>query len=228
MGLNWTPTLKVNFSQFLRDTFSHEFLSRARKQFVRPANVHWKNTAMSLITTWMNVAKAIPIKKYLVSKITQVRVKVMLELFKPLSKNYNPHLHTSVVSFTAYCPDGYYYEKGELHGASIEGGVLLSLEDCGSRCRNNRKCQSFEHNSFNNHCFLNNASHPNSPRNTESLFCSKKGQLTKFRLSMISVNNTIIYVLYMSHEFPFCPQSIVNGRPTKEITGVRWIVVQGQ
>ena len=86
MGLNWTPTLKVNFSQFLRDTFSHEFLSRARKQSVRPANVHWKNTAMSLITTWMNVAKAMTIKKYLVSKITQVRVKVMLELFSPYLK----------------------------------------------------------------------------------------------------------------------------------------------
>ena len=196
MGLNWTPTLKVNFSQFLRDTFSHEFLSRARKQFVRPANVHWKNTAMSLTTTCLIVKKAIPIKKYLVSKITQVRVKVMLELFKPLPKNYNPHLHTSVVSFTAYCPDGYYYEKGELHGASIEGGVLLSLEDCGSRCRNNRKCQSFEHNSFNNHCFLNNGSHPNSPRNTESLFCSKKGQLTKFRLSMISVNANLLTQSY--------------------------------
>ena len=81
MGLNWIPTLRVNFSQFLRDTFSHEFLSRARKQSVRPANVHWKNTAMSLITTWMNVAKAMTIKKYHVSKITQVRVKVMLELF---------------------------------------------------------------------------------------------------------------------------------------------------
>ena len=92
-----------------------------------------------------------------------------------ISNNYNPHVYTTLNSFTAYCPDGYYYEKGELHGASIEGGVLLSLEDCGSRCRNNRKCQSFEHNSFNNHCFLNNGSHPNSPRNTESLFCSKKG-----------------------------------------------------
>ena len=81
MGLNWTPTLKVNFSQFLRDTFSHEFLSRARKQSVRPANVHQKNTAMSSITTWKNVYKAMPIKKCLVSKITQVRVKVKLELF---------------------------------------------------------------------------------------------------------------------------------------------------
>ena len=110
-----------------------------------------------------------------------------------------------MVSFTAYCPDGYYYEKGELHGASIEGGVLLSLEDCGSRCRNNRKCQSFEHNSFNNHCFLNNGSHPNSPRNTESLFCSKKGQLTKFRLSMISVQfqeHNHIRVIYVSR-IPF-------------------------
>ena len=77
MGLNWTPTLRVNFSQFSKDTFSHEFLSHARKQFVRPVNVHWKNTAMSLITTWMNVIKTMPIKKYLVSKITQVRVKVM-------------------------------------------------------------------------------------------------------------------------------------------------------
>ena len=76
-GLNWTPTLKVNFSQFLRDTFSHEFLSRARKQSVRPANVHQKNTAMSSITTWKNVYKAMPIKKCLVSKITQVRVKVI-------------------------------------------------------------------------------------------------------------------------------------------------------
>jgi len=176
MGLNWTPTLRVNFSQFSKDTFSHEFLSHARKQFVRPVNVHWKNTAMSLITTWMNVLKAMPIKKYLVSKITQVRVKVILGvIFLVISNNYNPHVYTTLNSFTAYCPDGYYYEKGELHGASIEGGVLLSLEDCGSRCRNNRKCQSFEHNSFNNHCFLNNGSHPNSPRNTESLFCSKKG-----------------------------------------------------
>ena len=78
MGLNWTPTLRVNFSQFSKDTFSHEFLSHARKQSVRPANVHWKNTAMSLTTTWINVRKAMPIKKYLVSKITQVRVKVML------------------------------------------------------------------------------------------------------------------------------------------------------
>ena len=80
MGLNWTPTLRVNFSQFSKDTFSHEFLSHARKQFVRPANVHWKNTAMSLITTWMNAIKTMPIKKYLVSKITQVRVKVILEV----------------------------------------------------------------------------------------------------------------------------------------------------
>ena len=175
MGLNWTPTLRVNFSQFSKDTFSHEFLSHARKQSVRPANVHQKNTAMSSITTWKNVYKAMPIKKCLVSKITQVRVKVIHGVIQPLSNNYNPHVYTTLNSFTAYCPDGYYYEKGELHGASIEGGVLLSLEDCGSRCRNNRKCQSFEHNSFNNHCFLNNGSHPNSPRNTESLFCSKKG-----------------------------------------------------
>ena len=27
---------------------------------------------------------------------------------------------------------------------------------------------------------------------------------------------------------PFCPQSIVNGRATKEMAGVQWNVVQGQ
>ena len=86
MGLNWTPTLRVNFSQFSMDTSSHAFLSRARKQSVRPASVHQKNTAMSLITTWINVKKAMPIKKYLASKITQVRIKVSAWSYSSISK----------------------------------------------------------------------------------------------------------------------------------------------
>ena len=64
---------------------------------------------------------------------------------------------------------------GEAHGASIISGILLSLDECALKCRDNPKCKSFEHNVLDNHCALNSIEHPNRPQNREYMFCSKKG-----------------------------------------------------
>ena len=75
-----------------------------------------------------------------------------------------------------FCPDGYFYEEGELHGSTLNSGILLSLDDCALECRKNSKCNSFEHNSFDNHCVLNSKPHPNSPHHKKFVFCSKKSK----------------------------------------------------
>ena len=74
-----------------------------------------------------------------------------------------------------FCPEGYHWENGHAHGATISNAILLSLEDCAAECRKNSECNSFEHNMFDDHCILNSITHPNRVRFKDYVFCSKEG-----------------------------------------------------
>ena len=87
-----------------------------------------------------------------------------------------------------FCPEGFHWENGHAHGATISNAMLLSLEDCAAECRKNSECNSFEHNMFDNHCILNGITSPNRVRFKEYVFCSKEGCHLKLLI--------IIYVLF--------------------------------
>ena len=80
----------------------------------------------------------------------------------------------------------------------------MSLEDCAKTCRDNKKCKSFEHSIYDNHCALNSAEHPNSPQKREYVFCSKIG---KNRSSLFNEPNTFCSnyktsnFIYVNHYF---------------------------
>ena len=76
-----------------------------------------------------------------------------------------------------FCPKGYHYLKGQAHEEHrINNGILLPLEECALRCKDNSECNSFEHNFFDDHCILNRIAHPNRIKQKEYGFCSKQGK----------------------------------------------------
>ena len=75
----------------------------------------------------------------------------------------------------ALCPDGYIYIEGDIIGATIQGAIKTTLDNCAKLCTDKPQCNSFEHAS--NHCNLNKESNPNGPKYNDFIFCTKIGNL---------------------------------------------------
>ena len=75
------------------------------------------------------------------------------------------------------CPDGYVHKKGDISGASLQGDIKATLEECADKCTANSSCNSFEHKE--NVCNLNKESEPNGPVYQDFIFCKKEGKLSQ-------------------------------------------------
>ena len=64
------------------------------------------------------------------------------------------------------------YNEGDISGATLQGHLWITLDECAARCTANEECNSFEHN-LDEHCNLNKEREPDSPKYGNFIFCSK-------------------------------------------------------
>ena len=94
----------------------------------------------------------------------------------------NPKCLVKMLLYTylGRCPKGYIYISGDIIGATLQGNIMATLQECAEKCNNNTECNSFEHSTTNDVCNLNKEAFPNGPKYGNFVFCSKKGNSNGF------------------------------------------------
>ena len=78
-------------------------------------------------------------------------------------------------TYLGRCPKGYIYISGDIIGATLQGNIMATLQECAEKCNTDTKCNSFEHSSNQEVCNLNKEAFPNRHRYEDFVFCSRKG-----------------------------------------------------